>query len=298
MDATTNPSLILAAAKNEKYAHLLEEAVEYAIEKGTDSARCIDLAAERCFILFGNEILKLIPGRISTEVDARLSFDKTAQIEKALSLVKMYEELGIGKERILIKLSSTWEGIQAAKVLESQHKIHCNLTLMFSFCQAIACAEAGVTLISPFVGRIYDWYANKTGQKEFEMLQDPGVQSVTRIYNYYKKYGYKTQVMGASFRNTNQIRGLCGCDLLTISPALLQSLSSMTEPVERYLNSEKLNDMTDAKQDHDLTEPEFRFMLNEDEMATDKLSDGIRKFTADYDTLKECLKQIYSKKHQ
>ncbi|MFH4981599.1 hypothetical protein AB6A40_008308 [Gnathostoma spinigerum] len=216
IDATTNPSLLLAASKLDQYKHLLKEAVSYARRKSDNHHQIVDIAMEKLFVLFGREILKIIPGRVSTEVDARLSFDKDAQIAKALSLISLYEEEGISKDRILIKLSSTWEGIQAAKVLESQYGVHCNMTLLFDFHQAVACAEAGATLISPFVGRIFDWYKANTEVKTYNRSTDPGVQSVTKIYNYYKKYGYKTQVMGASFRNTEEIKGLVGCDLLTI----------------------------------------------------------------------------------
>lgn len=278
-DATTNPSLLLASSQLPQYKHLFDKAIQYAKQNATDLAEQVELARDKLFVLFGLEILKLIPGRVSTEVDARLSFDKQAQIDKAINFIKMYESEGIPKERILIKLSSTWEGIQAAKELEEKHNIHCNLTLLFSFAQAVACAEAGVTLISPFVGRIYDWYVKNKGQKEFDLLEDPGVKSVSRIYNYYKKYGYKTQVMGASFRNVNQVKALCGCDLLTISPQLLEELSNSTGEPQVYLNQAQAEKTTDEK--ITLNESKFRFLHNEDEMAEDKLSDGIRKFSAD-----------------
>ncbi|VDM59497.1 unnamed protein product [Angiostrongylus costaricensis] len=217
-DATTNPSLILSASKMEKYAPLVKESIAYAKETGAykTPSQVLELAMDRLFVVFGKEILKLIPGRVSTEVDARLSFDTNASIEKALSLIDQYEKLGISKERVLIKLASTWEGIEAARILESKHGIHCNMTLLFNFEQAVACAEANVTLISPFVGRILDWYAKNTDGKKYDRHSDPGVLSVKRIFNYYKKHGYKTQVMAASFRNTEQIKGLIGCDLLTI----------------------------------------------------------------------------------
>lgn len=287
-DATTNPSLLLAASLLPQYKHLLDKASEHAKTKSNNLEEQITIASDKLFVLFGLEILKLVPGRVSTEVDARLSFDKEAQIEKALEFIKQYEEAGIGKERVLIKLSATWEGIQAAKVLEEQHGIHCNLTLLFSFAQAIACAEAGVTLISPFVGRIYDWYVAKKGTKEFSLLEDPGVLSVTKIYNYYKKYGYKTQVMGASFRNVKQIEALCGCDLLTISPKLLEEMTTKDGDVTKYLNEDKAKEASLEK--INLTEKSFRWMHNEDEMANDKLSEGIRKFAIDARKLEDLIR--------
>lgn len=247
-------------------------------------------AADMLFVLFGCEILKLVPGRVSTEVDARISFNKDASVAKALKLIQLYEENGISRDRVLIKLASTWEGIQAARVLEQEHDIHCNLTLLFSFAQAVACAEAGVTLISPFVGRILDWYVSNTDEKSFEPEKDPGVISVTKIYNYYKKFGYKTVVMGASFRNTGEIRALAGCDLLTISPKLLGELEKSEEPIKRYLDPEaaKTCDLEKIKMD----EATFRWMLNEDQMSTDKLSDGIRKFAADGRKLEAMLRGL------
>lgn len=287
-DATTNPSLLLAASLLPQYKHLLDKASEHAKTKSNDLEEQITIASDKLFVLFGLEILKLVPGRVSTEVDARLSFDKEAQIEKALEFIKQYEEAGIGKERVLIKLSATWEGIQAAKVLEEQHGIHCNLTLLFSFAQAIACAEAGVTLISPFVGRIYDWYVAKKGTKEFPLLEDPGVMSVTKIYNYYKKFGYKTQVMGASFRNVQQIEALCGCDLLTISPKLLEEMTAKKGESTKYLVEEKAKESSLEK--INLTERSFRWMHNEDEMANDKLSEGIRKFAVDARKLEDLIR--------
>lgn len=235
-------------------------------------------ASDMLFVLFGKEILNVIPGRVSTEIEARLSFDKQASVEKALKLIKMYEELGISKDRILIKLASTWEGIQAAKELESKHGVHCNLTLLFSFCQAVACAEAGVTLISPFVGRILDWYSKNTGNK-YTGETDPGVISVTKIYNYYKKFDYKTVVMGASFRNIGEIKELAGCDLLTISPALLAELDNCTEKLAQKLDPKSAKNTKLEKVT--LDEKQFRWLLNEDQMATEKLSEGIRKFAED-----------------
>jgi len=288
-DATTNPSLLLAASQLPQYEHLLVKAVEYAKQQTTDINEQVTIASEKLFVLFGLEILKLVPGRVSTEVDARLSFDKEAQIEKALNFIRMYESEGISKDRILIKLSSTWEGIQAAKELEEKHQIHCNLTLLFSFAQAVACAEAGVTLISPFVGRIYDWQIQKTGRQEFSLLEDPGVVSVTRIYNYYKKFAYKTQVMGASFRNKNQIIALCGSDLLTISPNLLEDLTKCEGEPKVYLNEESAKASSYEKLH--LDEKKFRWMHNEDEMANDKLSEGIRKFAVDAIKLENLIKK-------
>jgi transaldolase len=242
------------------------------------------------FVLFGAEILKIVPGRVSTEIDARLSFNKEASIEKALKLIAMYEELGVDKKRILIKLASTWEGIQAANVLEKKHGIHCNLTLLFSFSQAVACAEAGVTLISPFVGRILDWYISNTNNKSYEPDQDPGVISVTKIYNYYKKFDYKTVVMGASFRNVGEIKALAGCDYLTISPKLLGDLGDSNDVIKKVLDP-ALAKQTDLEKIH-LDEPTFRWMMNEDQMATDKLSHGIRTFAADAVKLENMLRGL------
>jgi transaldolase len=292
-DATTNPSLLYHAAQMPAYRHLVEEALEQTSEIGGSRE---DMAAEfmdRLFVLFGYEILKVVPGRVSTEVAASLSFDTPATVAKARKLISLYEKKGVSRERILIKIASTWEGIQAATMLEEEG-IHCNLTLLFSFAQAVACAEAGVTLISPFVGRIYDWYKKEGGGKEIPQDQDPGVASVTRIYNYYKKYGYKTQVMGASFRNTNQIIRLAGSDLLTISPDLLEQLEKVEGAVERRLDPAEAQ-ATKEKQLH-LTEPAFRWMHNEDPMATDKLAEGIRKFNSDAVKLEEyALTQVTAK---
>ncbi|KAK8744017.1 hypothetical protein OTU49_000963 [Cherax quadricarinatus] len=286
-DATTNPSLILQAAKMPQYESLINEAVEYGMKKGHNKAEKVTHAMDKLFVLFGCEILKIVPGRVSIEVDARLSFDKEASICKARRFISMFAEEEIDKERILIKLASTWEGIQAAKVLEEEYGIHCNLTLLFGFAQAVACAEAGVTLISPFVGRILDWYVANTDQKTFEAHDDPGVKSVTRIYNYYKKYGYKTVVMGASFRNSGEIRELAGCDLLTIGPKFLEELQNSTEPITQHLSeaSAKKHDMEKVE----MTEAKFRWEMNEDQMANDKLSDGIRKFAADAVKLEKML---------
>ncbi|CAL8085240.1 unnamed protein product [Calicophoron daubneyi] len=299
VDSTTNPSLILQASKMPQYSHLLDEAVNFGLkEKGLDAQ--VEAAFIRTFVLFGAEILKIIPGRVSTEVDARYSFDIQKQVELARHLIAMYEEVGFSKERILVKLSSTWEGIQAGKILESKYGIHCNLTLMFSLCQAIASAEAGVTLISPFVGRVLDWYTAKHGKKTFGRLEDPGVQLVTEIYHYYKTHGYKTEIMGASFRNTDQILGLVGCDLLTISPALMEELSKMTEKLEPCLSQATVL-ATDgghkSSRPAPMDEATFRWQLNESEMASDKLAEGVRRFAKDADTLREALRRRIQGKH-
>ena len=248
---------------------------------------------DRLFILFGEEILKVVPGRVSTEVAASLSFDTKATIDKGRKLISLYEKQGVTRERVLIKVASTWEGIRAAELLEKEG-IHCNLTLLFSFAQAVACAEAGVTLISPFVGRIYDWYKKEGGGKEIAPDQDPGVASVTRIYNYYKKYGYKTQVMGASFRNVNQIVRLAGCDLLTISPELLDQLEQAEGTLDRKLDPMKAKASKEERLH--LDEKTFRWMHNEDAMATEKLAEGIRKFNSDAQHLEDyALSQVAEK---
>jgi len=277
-DATTNPSLLFQAAQMPAYRHLVEEATEAAAAQGGEDDRMAEEFIDRIFVLFGCEILKVIPGRVSTEVSANLSFDTLRTIAKARRLISLYEEKGISRDRVLIKIASTWEGIQAAGVLEWEG-IHCNLTLLFSFAQAVACAEAGVTLISPFVGRIYDWFKKQNGGAKIPPDQDPGVASVTCIYNYYKKYGYKTQVMGASFRNVNQIVRLAGCDLLTISPDLLNQLETTEGAVERKLDPAKARESEEEKLH--LHEKAFRWMHNEDAMATEKLAEGIRKFNSD-----------------
>jgi transaldolase len=270
-DATTNPSLILKAVQKDEYKPLLEKAVRNNAGKSTEEI------IDRLLVAFGLEILKLIPGRVSTETDARLSFNTQGTIDKGRALIKMYEAADIPRERVLIKIASTWEGIRAAEVLEKEG-IRCNMTLLFSLPQAIACADANVQLISPFVGRIYDWHKKSTGQ-EYTGADDPGVQSVKRIYNYYRKFGYKTEVMGASFRNTSQITELAGCDLLTISPELLQKLAESDAPLARKLSPEAAKS-ADLKK-ITLDEKDFRFMLNEDAMGTEKLSEGIRLFCAD-----------------
>ncbi|MGH8046125.1 MAG: transaldolase [Chthoniobacterales bacterium] len=276
-DATTNPSLIYKAVQLDQYKPLLAKAI--ADNKGSSlSGEALQKKIiDDLLILFGREILQIVPGRVSTEVDARLSFDTAATIEKARYLIGLYEKQGTPRERILIKIASTWEGAKAAEVVQKEG-IQCNLTLMFSLGQAIACADAGVRLISPFVGRIYDYYKATTG-KEYVGAEDPGVQSVNKIYNYYKKFGYQTQVMGASFRNTGEILELAGCDLLTISPDLLKKLSESDGPVERKLDPETAKQMDIERINVD--EKTCRWMLNEEPMATDKLADGIRKFAAD-----------------
>jgi transaldolase len=270
-DATTNPSLILKAVQKDEYRPLLEKAVRD--HAGKTTGEVID----RLLVAFGREILKIIPGRVSTETDARLSFDTEGTIAKGRALIALYEAADIPRERILIKIASTWEGIRAAQVLE-QEGIHCNMTLLFALPQAIACADAGAQLISPFVGRIYDWYKKSTGQ-ETTGADDPGVQSVKRIYTYYRKFGYRTEVMGASFRNTSQITELAGCDLLTISPDLLQKLAETEAPVARKLSPEAAQ--SSDLQKLSLDEKAFRLMLNDDAMATEKLAEGIRLFCAD-----------------
>ncbi|KAL7322221.1 Transaldolase, variant 2 [Mucor circinelloides] len=256
----------------------------------SSSEEKLDLATDKLLVNFGSEILKIVPGRVSTEVDARLSFNTEATIAKALVLIKLYEENGINKDRVLIKIASTWEGIQAAHVLETQHGIHCNLTLLFGFAQAVACAEAGVTLISPFVGRILDWYKKSTGQ-DYSATSDPGVESVSKIYNYYKKFGYNTIVMGASFRNTGEIEELAGCDFLTISPALLGSLQEDNKTLERKLSPEAAQSQNLEKVTFFKDEKAFRWEMNQDAMATEKLSEGIRNFAKDGLKLENMLKE-------
>ncbi|EPZ31830.1 Transaldolase [Rozella allomycis CSF55] len=288
-DATTNPSLILNAIKQPHYSNLLQDAIKYAKTKASEKNEIINLASDKLLVIFGAEILKLIPGRVSTEVDARLSFDKEATIKKALRIINLYEEIGINKGRVLIKIASTWEGIQAARELEQKHKIHCNLTLLFSFPQAVACAEAGVTLISPFVGRILDWYKKSTG-KNYTAEEDPGVVSVKSIYQYYKKHGYSTIVMGASFRNSGEIIELAGIDFLTISPSLLEELSLSTQSISRKLSVESAKSSDIPKVTFD--EKAFRWELNQDAMATEKLSEGIRKFAEDSVTLEKTLESL------
>jgi transaldolase len=278
-DATTNPSLLLKAAQMPQYRHLVDEALRHA-EQTAAGDRHARAAAfmDKLAVNFGLEILKIIPGRVSTEVDATYSFDTAGSIAKARELIALYKKAGIDKERILIKLGTTWEGIRAAEQLEREG-IHCNMTLLFSFAQAVACAEAKVTLISPFVGRIYDFYLKDRGVKDIPIAEDPGVASVVKIYNYYKKFDYKTQVMGASFRKADQIVELAGCDLLTISPDLMSELSRRDGELPRKLSPDKAKES--AGERLHLDEKNYRFLHNEDPMAVDKLSDGIRKFNAD-----------------
>jgi transaldolase len=277
-DTTTNPSLLLKAAQMPQYQGLLEQAIGHAQSLDADRDAQIRACSDKLAVSFGKEILRLVPGRVSTEVDARLSFDTEGTIRKAHELIKLYEAEGIDRQRVLIKVASTWEGIRAAERLEKEG-IHCNLTLLFSFPQAVACAHAGVTLISPFVGRIYDWYLKEKGVKQIPAVDDPGVHSVQRIYNYFKKYGFKTEVMGASFRNTGEIVELAGCDLLTISPELLGELQKTEGKLVRKLSPEAATGqhIPEVKMD----EKTFRWMLNDDAMATEKLAEGIRRFAAD-----------------
>jgi len=282
-DATTNPSLMLKAAQIPEYAPFIDQAITWAKAQSDDLNQQIIDASDKLAVIVGAEILKTVPGRISTEVDARLSFDKDATLAKARKLIALYEEAGVSKDRVLIKAASTWEGIKAAEELEKEG-INCNLTLLFSFAQAKACAEAGVYLISPFVGRILDWYKKSTG-KEYTAETDPGVVSVTEIYNYYKQHGYNTVVMGASFRNIGEIEQLAGCDRLTIAPALLGELEKDTGTLER-----KLTPVTDIEEAPEaITEAEFRWEMNQDAMATEKLSEGIRNFAIDQNKLEEKL---------
>lgn len=276
-DATTNPSLLLKAAQQPQYRTLVEAALADADRLGLSEARRTEAFMDRLAVNFGREILKIVPGRVSTEVDARLSFDAAATTAKARELIALYEGAGIGRERILIKVGSTWEGIRAAAELERE-AIHCNLTLLFSFAQAVACAEAGVTLISPFVGRIYDYYRKERGA-DIPADADPGVESVTRIYHYYKKFGYQTQVMGASFRKIDQIVNLAGCDLLTISPDLLDTLQKTEGEIAPRLTADAARASREEK--ISLDEKTYRFLHNQDAMAVEKLSDGIRRFYED-----------------
>lgn len=289
-DATTNPSLILAAANKSEYAKLIDKAIEAvkSTHSGKSKEEQAELALDTLLVEFGSEILKIVPGRVSTEVDARLSFNKDATIKKALEIIDLYKAKGISKDRVLIKIASTWEGIQAARELESKHGIHVNLTLLFSFVQAVAAAEANATLISPFVGRILDWYKASTG-KTYTSEEDPGVHSVQKIFNYYKKFGYKTIVMGASFRNVGEIKELAGVDFLTIAPKLLEELYNSSEPVPKKLDASAASSLSLEKVSYVDDEASFRFLLNEDQMSTEKLSEGIRKFSADCVTLLKTL---------
>ena len=283
-DATTNPSLILSASALPQYAPLIDEAVAYAKAQSADKGQQLIDAEDKLAVNIGLEILKIVPGRISTEVDARLSYDTQATVEKARKLIALYNAAGISNDRILIKIASTWQGIRAAEILEKEG-INCNLTLLFSEAQARACAEAGVYLISPFVGRILDWYKANTDKKEYAPAEDPGVISVTKIYNYYKEYGYKTVVMGASFRNVGEIIELAGCDRLTIAPALLKELQENSTALVR-----KLDNKGEVKaKPQPLTEAEFYWQHNSDAMAVEKLAEGIRKFAVDQEKLEAML---------
>ncbi|MBE0457377.1 transaldolase [Pseudoalteromonas sp. KG3] len=286
-DATTNPSLLLNAIKIEKYRPLAVEAVAWAKQQTNDNAQVISKAADKLSVLIGANLMAQVPGLVSTEVDARLSFDTQATINKALELVALYKEQDIDTSRVLIKVASTWEGIQAAKVLEQQG-IRCNLTLVFAFAQARACAEAGAYLISPFVGRILDWYKANNADTDFSGANDPGVQSVTHIYDFFKKHDYKTIVMGASFRNINEIQLLAGCDRLTISPGLLSELAATDAPLERQLTHTTETVAAPAP----MSEQAFRWEMNQDAMATDKLSQGIRQFAIDQEKLEAILAEL------
>jgi len=287
-DATTNPSLLLKAAALPAYQTLLQQAVDWAKLQSSDESKQVIDAADKLSVLIGLEILKIVPGRISTEVDARLSFDTQATLAKARKLMAMYNEAGISNDRILIKIASTWEGIKAAEELEKEG-INCNLTLLFNFAQAQACAEAGVYLISPFVGRILDWYKKDTGKESYDAHEDPGVISVSKIYNYYKANSYNTVVMGASFRNVGEITELAGCDRLTLSPQLMDELANTETKIERKLTA----DNAQASKLPTLTEQDFRWQLNEDPMATEKLAEGIRNFAADQEKLERQLTSLF-----
>jgi len=289
-DATTNPSLILAASKKPEYAKLIDNAVAYGKEQGSNINEKVDATLDRLLVEFGKEILKIVPGKVSTEVDARFSFDTKGSVDKALHLIELYKQVGIDKSRVLIKIASTWEGIQAARILQKEHGINCNLTLMFSLPQAICAAEAGAFLVSPFVGRILDWY-KAAMNRDYSPQDDPGVASVKAIYNYYKKFGYNTIVMGASFRNVGEITELAGCDYLTISPNLLEELMTSTAPVPKKLDASGAHALDIEKKSYLDEESLFRFDFNEDRMAVEKLREGISKFAADADTLKADLRK-------
>ncbi|TLX72365.1 transaldolase [Labilibacter sediminis] len=286
LDATTNPSLILKAAQNSIYMHLIDDAIHYAQKKSNQTDEQLAIALDKVAVNFGLEILKIIPGRVSTEVDSRLSFNTNKTIAKAIEIINLYENEGIHRNKILIKVASTWEGIKAAEKLELQG-IHCNLTLLFNITQAIACADAGVQLISPFVGRIYDWHKKDRGVDHIKASEDPGVLSVTNIYNYLKKHNYKTEIMGASFRNKEEIIELAGCDLLTISPKLLAELEAGTIPINIKLSTNHIRNMAISKMQ--VKEDNFRWLLNEDAMATEKLAQGIRNFSKDLILLEQLM---------
>jgi transaldolase len=295
-DATTNPSLIAKAAQMPQYADLVQEAIaagrkDVQAKSGQTEQHLLHAILDRLSVAFGLRILKIVPGRVSVEVDARLSFDEHATVEKGRHLISLFEEHGIPKERILIKIASTWEGIRAAERLEREG-IHCNLTLLFGFGQAVACAEAGVTLISPFVGRILDWFKKAKGVSSYSIEDDPGVLSVHRIFNYYKRHGYQTQVMGASFRSVEQVTALCGCDLLTVAPAILTELSGLDADVPKRLDADKARTLNLERIEID--ERSFRWMLNQDAMATEKLAEGIRGFAEDLESLSRSMSEQLS----
>jgi transaldolase len=285
-DATTNPSLIFAASEQPQYKRLIDDAIRSGKARGKTAQDKRSFALDQVFVNFGLEILKLIPGRVSTEVDARLSFDIEGSIAKARHLITLYEAAGVSRQRVLIKLASTWEGVRAAEQLEKEG-IHCNMTLLFSLPQAVACADVKATLISPFVGRILDWFKKTEGKSSYPAPEDPGVQSVQQIYAYYKKFGYRTQIMGASFRNKEEILELVGCDLLTISPQLLEELKQSQTPIQCKLDPESVK-QSSVKQMH-LDEKTFRYLVNENAMATEKLAEGIRNFAKDIEKLEQLL---------
>ncbi|XP_078494740.1 transaldolase-like isoform X2 [Ciona intestinalis] len=286
-DATTNPTFLLEAAKMPEYDYIINEAVQY----GKSQARFVLAAMDKLFVSFGIEILKTVPGRVSTQIDARLSFNVKGIVAQGKKFISLYEAAGVLRDRVLIKTASTWEGVLAARQLEAEG-IHCKMSLLFSFAQAVICAEAGVTIISPFVGRIYDWYVKNTGQRKYALLEDPGVKHVTKIFNYYKQHGYKTEVMGASFRNTNQIKALAGCDPITIAPKLLEQLQSDDTDVPKQLSTENAALTNGPKLS--LSEAEFRYKHNQDAMAVEELAEGIRKFAEDAVKLENMLKERMS----
>lgn len=295
LDSTTNPSLILEAAQEQKYAHLVDEALAYARRRSTDRPKQIRLAVDKLFINFGLELLKIVPGRVSTQVDARMSFDNEGSVKKAREMVALYKDAGIDRERVLVEIAATWEGIRAAETL-SKEGIHVNMTLMFSLAQAIASAEARVQLVSPFVGRVLDWHTKNHPQQKYTPDAEPGVQLVRDIYHYYKKFGYKTEVMAASFRNQDEILALAGCDLITIPPALLSELERTEGNLERKLMAEKAQEADMHKMDMD--QKKFRFMMNEDIMASEKLAEGIKKFNEDVARLESLLLRRYVAKYE
>lgn len=288
VDSTTNPSLIYAAARDSKYAWLINEAIAFAKQQSADKKVRLNMALDKLIVDFGLEILKIVPGRVSTETDARLSFNTEGTIKKARELIALYQVSGIDRNRVLIKIASTWEGIKAAEELKKE-SIHCNMTLLFSLPQAIACAEAGLQLISPFVGRVLDWHLKNSGEKPVSPAKEQGVMLVKNIYNYYKKFDYKTEIMAASFRNTGEITELSGCDLMTISPKFLSDLEQKKGILKRKLHPEKAKDMKIEKLE--LDEKHFRWLMNEDAMATEKLAEGIRKFTVDLIKLENMIKK-------